>query len=190
VQNIVFASIILLVGILLGYLAPRPTVIPVQSDSQSSVSTLPVPASWKTYTSQAYAFTLHYPDDWTYAVRNNDTQISFDTPTHTDGSDGKVLGKITLEINQAKSPLHSLDDAINESTNATISQPQLVTKFLIGTLPVAEVHHTSCPDNTDCITFIFYKNDTIFSLYSNAGDERYTNMPVIYQMLSSFNANQ
>lgn len=141
--------------------------------------------NWKTFSSKVYHFSIKYPDFWTYAVRNNYSQVSFDDPKNKD-SNGSVLGSVTLEINQVPRKISGIDEAVTLAKNYSISEPQLIKKLQVNNMDVAEVHHKGCPDNSDCITIIFFQGDTLFSLYSNAETDRYVNLPIIYQMISTF----
>lgn len=152
---------------------------------------LPTPlvtiADWKTYTSKAYQFSIQYPNYWTYSIyQDEESRVFFDIPTNIDQSTGLVRGKVTLETNQYYANILSLNEAINLAENSYISEPQIVKKSKIGNLEVAEVHHHACADNTDCIHLIFYNHDRLYSIHSNAEDERYENLPIIYKMISTF----
>jgi len=192
--------------------ASKPTLDPKQFKVTPLPSTAYkpklIPSKWKSYYSTDSKFSMKYPDYWTY--KESESQAYDNMRFHTSGvNPTSPMEKIVINkriafgsANQNIPNTDVLSGAViistdTESNFKALSIDDVVNlyykvagyssmkKYKIANLEVVEVHHSSCPSSTNCITVFFKNKDTLFEVFSNSDKERYENLPIIYQMISS-----
>jgi len=166
----------------------------IQTSTKSNPTSNPIStADWKTYTNSQYGFSIKYPNSWTYHVALENTFMVFSGPS----SNGNT--SITLQVvdpGVISSPYPNIDEALSQLKNMHDDRAdRSVKKSKIGSLLVAEVHTifnpaTMCPDCTgglqEYYDLDFYSRNIAFAMLSKEGLENYQNLPLMYQMLSTF----
>lgn len=160
--------------------SPKPSAPPTVTSqtpqpipSAAPTSTPDETANWKTYTDNIDHFTIKYPPSW--SVRRIKDQIIFAT---TDLPGGRIELTINNENDNSLEPFKKLQNTNNN--------PISVKEVTVNSLTVNEVHHTSCITNNDCITVVVKNSGKIFAFSPWIQSERYSDLKIIYQMLSTF----
>lgn len=130
-------------------------------------------ANWKTYTDNVDNFIVKYPQSW--SVERLKNQIIFAT---TDQPGERIELTVNDENDKSLEPFKKLQNINNN--------PISVKEATVGVLTVNEVHHTSCITNSDCITVVVKSGGKIFAFSPWIQSERYDDLKIIYQMLSTF----
>jgi hypothetical protein len=156
----------------------------IQTSTKSSPTSAPIStADWKTYTNSQYGFSIKYPKSWTYDVSSGvNTIIDFSGPSSNSHTSIELH---IVDPGFISAYYVNIDDAVNQLKNLhDVRASRSVKKSNIGLLSVAEVHSIYMHDEFWDIDL--YSRDIAFAMLSEEGMKNYQNLPLMYQMLSTF----
>lgn len=160
------------------------------------LSCTPEALNWREYRPSSGVFTMRYPADWDFFVRQTSvdvlgfsnliTQVAFDDKaTGKRNPFGELLGRI--ELSWLGSGQYA-DKTVQDFVASYYQNASPTTKDVnIGQIPATRVEHTNCSANKGCIDYVFKHEKTFYVLRALSLGDKSEDEKIILTMLGSWN---